>query len=90
MAKRIAWIALTQGLLSPQHGGALPKRSATDLVASFVHDAEAALAAGKVLTVVIMDVQGAFDALLKRRLLRRMRAMGFPIGVLRIVELSVA
>ncbi|RAL58725.1 hypothetical protein DID88_003031 [Monilinia fructigena] len=31
----------------PQHGGALPKRSAVDLVASFVYDAETAFAQSK-------------------------------------------
>jgi hypothetical protein len=40
-----------------------------DLVACFTHDAESALAAGCEVTMVTMDVQGAFDALLKKRLL---------------------
>ena len=52
------------GTLSPQHGGALPKRSAMDLVASFTHDVEAAMAVGHEVMMVTMDVQGAFDALL--------------------------
>jgi len=54
------------GVLSPQHGGALPKRATMDLVAAFTHDVEAAFAAGKEVTMITMDVQGAFDALLKR------------------------
>lgn len=40
IAKRMAWTALTCRVLSPQHGGALPKRSTIDLVASFVHEGE--------------------------------------------------
>jgi hypothetical protein len=56
IARRIAWTALTYSVLSPQHGGALPKRSAMDLVACFTHDAKAALAAGKEVTMVTMDV----------------------------------
>ncbi|RAL58012.1 hypothetical protein DID88_006739 [Monilinia fructigena] len=43
IARRVAWTALTYGILSPQHGGALPKRSAMDLVACFTHDVEASL-----------------------------------------------
>ncbi|RAL62128.1 hypothetical protein DID88_002614 [Monilinia fructigena] len=43
----------------PQHGGALPKRSAVDLVASFVYDVESAFAQGKEVTLVTLDVQGA-------------------------------
>ena len=86
IARRLAWTALTSGILSPQHGGALPKRSAMDLVASFTHDVEAAMAAGLEVTMVTMDVQGAFDALLKRRLLRRMTNQGFPLKLLKLVD----
>jgi len=42
VARRIAWTAMTHKILSPQHGGALPKRSAADLTAAFTHDTEAA------------------------------------------------
>ncbi|RAL59094.1 hypothetical protein DID88_006740 [Monilinia fructigena] len=71
--------------LDPQHGGALPKRSAVDLVASFVYDVESAFAQGKEVTLVTLDVQGAFDALLPRRLLERMRKQGWPGKLLRLI-----
>jgi len=86
IAKRLAWIALTHGILSPQHGGALPKRSGMDLVTSFTHDVERALSAGKEITMITMDVQGAFDALLVRRLLKRMIAQGWPRPLLQLVR----
>ncbi|KAG0154593.1 hypothetical protein PDIDSM_161 [Penicillium digitatum] len=86
IAKRIAWTALTHGVLSPQHAGALPKLSATDLVASFTHDAEMALSQNKQVTLVTMDVQGAFDALLRRRLLKRMGEQGWPRELLLLVD----
>jgi ribonuclease HI len=86
VARRISWTALTHGVLSPQHGGALPKRSAMDLVAAFTHDTEAALAQGKEVTMVTMDVLGAFDALLKRRLLKRMTEQGWPLPLLRFID----
>ncbi|KAG0155024.1 hypothetical protein PDIDSM_597 [Penicillium digitatum] len=70
IAKRIAWTALTHGVLSPQHAGALPKLSATDLQ----------------VTLVTMDVQGAFDALLRRRLLKRMGEQGWPRELLLLVD----
>jgi hypothetical protein len=56
-------------VLSDQHRGALPKRSAIDLVASFTHNVEKAIAEGLQVTMVTLDVQGAFDALLANRLL---------------------
>jgi hypothetical protein len=43
-----------------------------DLLASFTHDTQRAWAVGKKVTMVTMDVQRAFDALLKNQLLDRM------------------
>jgi ribonuclease HI len=86
IARRIAWAALTNQVLSPQHGGALPKRSAMDLVASFTHDVEAAFAKGRQVTMITMDVQGAFDALLPRRLLARITLQGWPLTLLKLIQ----
>ncbi|RAL60503.1 hypothetical protein DID88_000278 [Monilinia fructigena] len=86
IARRVAWTALTHGILSPQHGGALPKRSAMDLVACFTHDVELAFSKGLEVTMVTMDVQGAFDALLKRRLLDRMKTQGWPLTLLKLID----
>lgn len=77
--------AMQHGPLSPQHGGALPKRSASDLTAAFTHDVEAAWARGERVTMITLDVQGAFDALLRNRLLIRMAAQGWPDGLLRLI-----
>ena len=57
-----------------------------DLVAAFTHDVEAAMAAGQEVTMVTMDVQGAFDALLKKRLLRRMTNQGWPLALLKLIN----
>ena len=57
-----------------------------DLVACFTHDAKAALAAGNEVTMVTMDVQGAFDALLKYRLLQRMTDQGWPLPLLQLIS----
>jgi ribonuclease HI len=86
VAKRLAWTSLIHKVLSPQHGGALPKRSTMDLVASFTHEAEYALRQGKKISLVTLDVQGAFDALLRRRLLQRMRRQGWALSLLRFVD----
>jgi len=37
-----------------------------DLIAAFTHDVESAMAAGSQVTMITMDVQGAFDALLTK------------------------
>ena len=57
-----------------------------DLVAAFTHDIEIAFARGKQVTMITMDVQGAFDALLPKRLLARMVAQGWPLPLLRLIR----
>jgi len=86
VAKRMTWTALKAGIISPQHAGAIPKKSAVDLVACLVHDIELALAKGHKATLVTLDVQGAFDALLKNRLLTRMSQQGWKKEALRLTE----
>lgn len=86
VARRIAWTAMSHKILSPQQGGALPKRSAADLTAAFTHDVEAAWARGKHVSLITMDVQGAFDALLKNRLIQRMAKQGWPAQTLYFVD----
>lgn len=86
VARRIATTAITHDVISPQQVGAVPKRSAMDIVAVFTYDVEQALAVGKRVTMVTMDVQGAFDALLKNRLLHRMAQQGWPPACIRFVD----
>ncbi|ESZ93305.1 hypothetical protein SBOR_6311 [Sclerotinia borealis F-4128] len=86
IAKRIDWTALKHGIISPQHSRALPKRSTMDLVASFTHNMETALAAGKKVTIITIDIQEAFDTLLKRRLLVKITEQGWPKNLLLLVD----
>jgi hypothetical protein len=57
-----------------------------DLVASFMHDVELAIASGRQVTMVTMDVQGAFDVLLVNRLLQRMIEQGWPPPLLHLIR----
>ncbi|KAI0997034.1 hypothetical protein K3495_g11150 [Podosphaera aphanis] len=77
VAKRIAHTALCSQKLPQQLIGALPGRSANDLVACLVHDVEHALSLRHKAVLVTLDVQGAFDATLHGRLLRRMKETGW-------------
>jgi len=69
IGRRLAYLAINHKVLHPNQVGALPKRSATDVVTALVYDAERALGNGKVATLVTMDVKGAFDAILPNRLI---------------------
>ncbi|KAK5996418.1 putative RNA-directed DNA polymerase from transposon BS-like protein [Cladobotryum mycophilum] len=86
IAKRMAWILVQHEVLDPKQAGALLKRSAVDLAVALIHDIDQALMEGKVATLVTMDVQGAFDAVLCNRLLLRLREQGWPITLVRWVE----
>ncbi|XP_044718774.1 reverse transcriptase (RNA-dependent DNA polymerase) domain-containing protein [Hirsutella rhossiliensis] len=63
--------------------GALPKRSAVDLVAALIHDIEEAFARGQVATLVTADIQGAFDTAMCNRLVLRLREQGWPDNLAR-------
>ncbi|RKL06834.1 hypothetical protein BFJ70_g16980 [Fusarium oxysporum] len=86
IARRLAWVAVYFGVLHPQQAGALPKRSATDLVTALIHDIEEAFARNKVVTLVTMDIQGAFDTVMRNRLVLRLREQGWPDHLARWVE----
>ena len=83
IARRLAWASVHYGVLHPQQAGALPKRSAVDLVAALVHDIEEAFARNMVATVVTLDAEGAFDTVLRNRLILRLRQQGWPPNVAR-------
>ena len=83
LAKRIAHTALVEGVISDQHFGPVPGRSAVDLVGCVVHDVEKALDRRHTATLVTVDVKGAFDGVLHNRLLRRMQEQGWPPQLLR-------
>jgi hypothetical protein len=63
-------------VLSKQHKEALSKRSAIDLIVLFTHDIKAAFAHSKKVTIFTLNVQKAFDIVLKRQLLKHITEQG--------------
>ena len=86
LARRLAWASIHYGVLHSQQIGALPKRSAVDLVAALIHDIEEAFAQKQVATLLTMDVQGAFDTVMRNRLVLRLREQGWPEHLAKWVE----
>ncbi|KKO96446.1 hypothetical protein THAR02_11453, partial [Trichoderma harzianum] len=78
LARRVSLLAMEHKILPEQYFGALPKRSATDLVACLLHDAEVALAQGLVVSLLTLDISGAFDIVMRNRLVYRLREQGWP------------
>ncbi|KHJ30301.1 hypothetical protein EV44_g3340 [Erysiphe necator] len=78
IAKRVSQAAVRQGVLSTQQFGALPKRSATDLVSCLVHDVERARSHGKLASLLTLDIKGAFDTVFSGCLKRRLHEQRWP------------
>ncbi|PWI65419.1 hypothetical protein PCL_07020 [Purpureocillium lilacinum] len=83
IARRLAWDSIHYGVLQPQQIGALPKRSAVGFVAALIHNIEVALSRGMVATLVTMDIQGAFDTVMRNRLILRPRQQGWPLNLVK-------
>ena len=86
IARRMATLSIRESLLNPQQFGALPKRSAVDLAACVTHDVERAFAEHKVASLLTMDVSGAFNAVLRGRLILRLRQQGWHESLVRWVD----
>lgn len=82
LAMRMSHLAIVWNIVGQQQFGALPKRSATDLVSCVVHVIEGAKTQGWASTFVTLDVQGAFDAVLHNRPTWRMQAQRWPKQIL--------
>nr|ABC24970.1 reverse transcriptase [Monascus pilosus] len=86
IARWMAVQAIQGKLLTPCHFGALPGRSAIDLVQVLVHRVEKAFQQGKVASLLLMDVKGAFDAVDHQRLLSHLRLQGWDERLLQWIQ----
>jgi hypothetical protein len=68
-------------VLSLQHRGALFKQLAIDLIALFTYNIKTALAHSKEVTMFTLNIQRAFNALLKRQLLKHITKQGWPFSL---------
>lgn len=85
IAKRIAYLTILEGVASPQQVGALPGRAAVDLTTCLTHEIERALDLGLTATLATMDVKGAFDSVLRNRLILRLQQQGWPSSLIRLI-----
>lgn len=76
-------LAVTLDIVGQQQFGALPKRSAIDLVSCSTNDIEEARIQGWASTFVTVNVQGVFDAVLHNRLIWRLKEQGWSDYILR-------
>ena len=81
IARRLSRLAIQHKVLASQHFGALPKRGAVDLVTALVHDIEKAWATGQTASLLIMDIQGAFNMVQADRLWSKLIQQGWPTSI---------
>ncbi|KAL1952888.1 hypothetical protein VTO42DRAFT_4058 [Malbranchea cinnamomea] len=86
VARRLAWTAIREKIVHPQHFGALPGRAASDLVTAVVYDIEESWARGKMVSLLTLDIKSAFDAVLPGRMVRRLQEQGWPQNLIEWVK----
>lgn len=83
IAKRLSRLAVTSHILADDQCGAVSQRSATDLTTAVSCDIQEAWEQKMVAGVITTDVKGAFDGVLKGRLIKRLREQGWPDALAR-------
>jgi hypothetical protein len=68
-------------VLSRQYKRAFLKRLAIDLIALFTYNIKAALANGKEVIIFTLNIQEAFDAILKKQLFKRITKQDWPLSL---------
>jgi hypothetical protein len=87
LARHMAVQAIRAKLLTPCHFGALPGRSAVDLVQVLVHKVEKAFQARKVATLLLLlDIKGAFDAVIHQWLLSHLCLQGWDNNLIQLIQ----
>lgn len=89
LGRRLSRQAIENDVLHRQHFGALPKRSATDLLACLVHDVEKAKLASQpsrlLSSLLTMDIDGAYNYVLRNRPGRRLLEQGWQPLLVRLI-----
>jgi hypothetical protein len=86
LAQQIAVRAIQADVLAPCHFRALPGRSAIDLVQVLVHRVEEAFQQGKDASLLLLDMKGAFDAVIYQQLLSYLHLQGWHKGLLQLLK----
>jgi hypothetical protein len=73
----MAWIAIYYKVLASQQFEALSFRSVIDLTTCLLHDVEQALNQGLTVSLLILDVEEAFDEVLPEKLVYRLCLQGW-------------
>jgi ribonuclease HI len=86
IAEDITYLVEKEQLLPPNHYGGRPGRMTTDAVHSLVDKVKSAWRRGKVVSILYLDVEGAFPNAVTDRLIHNLRRRRIPLVYTRFVE----
>lgn len=86
IVRRISYWALKLKILARDQCSAISHRSAVDLTTVLHSDIRAAWEKRKVAGIITVDVKGAFDGVLRNRLIHRLRTQGWPSSLVAWIE----
>jgi len=89
MADDISHYCETRKVLPRSQFGGRPSRSTSDSLLLLTHTIKEAWRRGKVVSVLFLDVQGAFPSVIKEVLIHSMRTRGVPLEYTRVTELML-
>lgn len=85
IAEQLMFYAEKYNLLPPNHFGGRPKRTASDAVHLLVHRIKNEWRNGKVVSVLFLDIEGAFPNAVNEQLIHNLRSRRVPSKIIRFV-----
>ncbi|OJD23222.1 DNA replication complex GINS protein psf3, partial [Blastomyces percursus] len=89
LAKRLSYLAIRYQILGKDQCSAVQRRSATDLTTALACDVQELWNQKRLAGIITLDVKGAFDGVLRNRLVTRLREQGWPTCVTNWVKSSL-
>jgi hypothetical protein len=86
VAEDLSHLAETLQLIPPTHFGGRPGRTTTDAIHLLVHQVKEAWRKGKVVSILFLDIEGAFPNAVTDRLLHNMRKRSVPESIVCFME----
>ena len=86
MASRLAFLAATKNLLPPRHLGGLTGKGTEQALHLIVEDIHEAWRKGKVVSMLLLDVEAAFPNVIGERLVENLRGKGIPPKMLHWIQ----
>jgi hypothetical protein len=86
IAEQLTFVTEKHQLLPARHFGGRPGHTTTDAMHLLTHEIKAAWRAGKVTSVLFLDIEGAFPNAVPSRLVHNMRKRGAPVKITNFVH----